>query len=79
MTPMVDLGFLLITFFMFTTNFTKVYKMGVKLPAKSTDGTYTEINEKKEVKFILGKNNRVFYHQSSEGKLLTSNLKETQF
>lgn len=79
MTPMVDLGFLLITFFMFTTNFTKVYKMDVKLPAKSTDGTYTEINEKNQVTFILGKNNRVFYHQSSEGKLSTSNLKETQF
>ncbi|WP_262149390.1 ExbD/TolR family protein [Chryseobacterium foetidum] len=78
MTPMVDLGFLLITFFMFTTNFTKPNTMDVKLPAKSTDGKTTEINEKNQITFILGKNNRVFYHQSSDGKLNSGNLKEAE-
>ncbi|MBD8083762.1 ExbD/TolR family protein [Chryseobacterium caseinilyticum] len=79
MTPMVDLGFLLITFFMFTTNFSKPNTMDVKLPAKNITGTKTEINEKNQITFILGKENRIFYHQSSAGKLNSENLKETEF
>jgi len=80
MTPMVDLGFLLITFFMFTTNFTKPNVMDLGLPAKSpVHDPSTVINEKNQVTFILGKDNRVFYHQSNEKDLNTGNLKETDF
>ncbi|KQT15277.1 biopolymer transporter ExbD [Chryseobacterium sp. Leaf404] len=79
MTPMVDLGFLLITFFMFTTNFSKVNQIEAKLPAKSTEKTTTEINEKNQVTFILGENDRIFYHQSSNGKLNAGSLNEIKF
>ncbi|WP_449400604.1 biopolymer transporter ExbD [Chryseobacterium wanjuense] len=83
MTPMVDLGFLLITFFMFTTNFTKPNVMDLGLPAKDpnhrpiTDDNV--IDTKNQITFILGKDNRVFYHQSSAKDLNKNNLKETDF
>ncbi|MDM1554269.1 biopolymer transporter ExbD [Chryseobacterium indologenes] len=81
MTPMVDLGFLLITFFMFTTNFTKPNVMDLGLPAKDPEHNPIDkvIGDKNQVTFILGKDNRVFYHQSNANDLNTSNLKETDF
>jgi len=82
MTPMVDLGFLLITFFMFTTNFTKPNVMDLGLPAKDPNPkpiTNMVIDTKNQITFILGKNNRVFYHQQSSEDLNANNLKETDF
>lgn len=79
MTPMVDLGFLLITFFMFTTNFTKPNVMDLGLPAKGPITDTPVIGDKNQVTFILGKDNRIFYHQSNKDNLNTDNLKETDF
>jgi biopolymer transport protein ExbD len=79
MTPMVDLGFLLITFFMFTTNFTKPNVMDLGLPAKGPDSPHNVVKDMNQVTFILGKDNRVFYHQSNKDELNKSNLKETDF
>ncbi|MBB6372715.1 biopolymer transporter ExbD [Chryseobacterium shigense] len=79
MTPMVDLGFLLITFFMFTTNFTKPNVMDLGLPGKGNPPSGPVVDQKNQVTFILGKDNRVFYHQSNEKDLNTGNLKETDF
>ncbi|MDG4654852.1 biopolymer transporter ExbD [Chryseobacterium arthrosphaerae] len=82
MTPMVDLGFLLITFFMFTTNFTKPNVMDLGLPAKDPNPNPINIpviGDKNQISFILGKGNRVFYHQSNAADLNTSNFKETDF
>ncbi|MFN1216952.1 biopolymer transporter ExbD [Chryseobacterium kwangjuense] len=82
MTPMVDLGFLLITFFMFTTNFTKPNVMDLGLPAKDPNPNPIDIpyiGDKNQVTFILGKDNRVFYHQSNKDDLNSTNLKETDF
>lgn len=81
MTPMVDLGFLLITFFMFTTNFTKPNVMDLGLPAKDPNPIpkHYDIFPKNQITFILGKDNRVFYHQSTAEDLNKNNLKETDF
>lgn len=79
MTPMVDLGFLLITFFMFTTNFTKPNVMDLGLPAKGPHNPHDVVDFRNQVTFILGKENRVFYHQQSKEDLNKTNLKETDF
>lgn len=79
MTPMVDLGFLLITFFVFTTTMStpKAFKLNVP------DDTAKE-EEKSEAKasgaftVLLGKENHVYYY---EGQLASdgSNFKSSNF
>ena len=57
MTPMVDLGFLLITFFMFTTTFTKPNIMDLGLPAKPKPNEKVqtpEIDLSNSITFIIG-------------------------
>ncbi|MGO4707952.1 ExbD/TolR family protein [Chryseobacterium sp. 2TAF14] len=81
MTPMVDLGFLLITFFMFTTNFTKPNIMDLGLPAKDENPhpPKYDIDYRNQITFIIGENNRIFYHQSNEKDLTEAGLKETNY
>ncbi|CAD7808922.1 hypothetical protein CHRY9390_01911 [Chryseobacterium aquaeductus] len=82
MTPMVDLNFLLLMFFMFTASFTKPNVMDLGLPGKDPNPkpiNNVVIDEKNQVTFILGKNDRIFYHQSTADALNTKNLKETDF
>lgn len=61
MTPMVDLAFLLITFFMLTTTFTKPQMMEVNMPEPNGDPTPSA--ECSTVTAILGKDNQVYYFQ----------------
>lgn len=58
MTPMVDLAFLLLTFFMLTTTFAKPSTMELTMPVKSTD---TPVAMKKALTIILGKGHKVYY------------------
>ncbi|MBD2767004.1 biopolymer transporter ExbD [Hymenobacter sp. BT664] len=58
MTPMVDLAFLLLTFFMLTTSFARPYTMELNLPAKpKTEADITH----DALTIILGKGHRVHY------------------
>lgn len=64
LTPMVDLGFLLITFFIFTTTISQPTAMKLFLP-KDTDKP-EEQNKAKEsgaLTLLLGKNNNVYYYE----------------
>lgn len=83
MTPMVDLGFLLITFFMFTTTFSKPNVMDLGLPAKPKDENVkppkTEIDLSNSISLIVGKDNRIFYHQLDQEGLNEQTLQETTF
>ena len=83
MTPMVDLGFLLITFFMFTTTFSKPNVMDLGLPAKPKDESQkpppTEIDLTNSISLILGKDNRIFWHQLDQAGLNDQTLQETTF
>lgn len=79
LTPMVDLGFLLITFFIFTTTMSQPTALNLYLP-KDTDKP-EEQNKAKEsgaLTLMLGKDNNVFYY---EGILApdASNFKSSNF
>jgi len=78
MTPMVDLGFLLISFFMFTTNFNKPNVVDLSLPA-TTESQGNQIDLSNSITLILGENNRVFYHQLDQKSLTSDLLKEVSF
>jgi biopolymer transport protein ExbD len=62
MTPMVDLGFLLITFFMLTTTLLKPVTMQLSMPDKTTDNA-SDIRESETLTVILDKENKVYYYQ----------------
>lgn len=59
MTPMVDLAFLLLSFFVLTAVFTKLKSMQLTLPG--TDGEPTVL--KNGITFLLGDNDRIFYYE----------------
>ncbi|MCX8525765.1 biopolymer transporter ExbD [Chryseobacterium formosus] len=81
MTPMVDLNFLLLMFFMFTSSFSKPNVMDLGLPAKDPNPIPTnyDIDQRNQITFIIGENNRIFYHQSNEKDLKETGLKETDY
>jgi biopolymer transport protein ExbD len=59
MTPMVDLGFLLITFFIFTTKISEPQETDLFMP---TDGNPTKIQEEYVMTTLLGKDNKIFVY-----------------
>lgn len=82
MTPMVDLGFLLITFFVFTATMSTPTALDLRLP-KDTDKVeeQAKVKETSTLTILLGKQNRVFYYEGlqedavSQNKIDTSNYK----
>jgi len=79
MTPMVDLGFLLITFFIFTTTMSSPKAMNLNMPKDTKN--QDELNKAKEsgaLTIMIGKDNGVYYY---EGQLLPdgSNFKSATF
>ncbi|MDD2794110.1 MAG: biopolymer transporter ExbD [Sediminibacterium sp.] len=79
LTPMVDLGFLLITFFIFTTTMSQPTAMKLFLP-KDADKPEDQNRAKESgvITILLGKDNNVFYF---EGQLdnAASNFKSSNF
>ena len=79
MTPMVDLGFLLITFFIFTTTMSSPKALNLNMPKDTKNEE--ELNKAKEsgaLTIMLSKNNAVYYY---EGQLAPdgSNFKSANF
>src|SRR5512133_3530913 len=64
MTPMVDLGFLLITFFIFTTTMSTPSTMKLFMPKDEKDPkNLTEIKESGALTIMLGKDNGLYYYE----------------
>jgi len=63
MTPMVDLAFLLLTFFILTTTLSKPQTMEITMPEKpKPDDKPPEVNEKKVLTLVLGANDKVYWY-----------------
>jgi biopolymer transport protein ExbD len=77
MTPMVDLGFLLLTFFMLTTTFSQPKVIELTPPVK---GDNTKIQDTLSLTLVLGKSDTVFYYNGSL-KLSTdsNNIMQTDY
>lgn len=66
LTPMVDLGFLLITFFMYTTTMSKPKTMEINMPYKDENMQKDDQNKVKEstaMTILLSKDHRVYYYE----------------
>ena len=63
-TPMCDLGFLLITFFMLSTSMSKPQTMELSLPSKDkvTEEEQSKIKESTAITIILGKEDKLYYY-----------------
>lgn len=60
MTPMVDLGFLLISFFIITTEMTEPRVARLNMPH---DGPFTKVEMTNALTVLIGKNNTIHYYQ----------------
>jgi len=71
LTPMVDLAFLLITFFMLTTTLAKPQIMPVVMPEKDVKKDDLEATKESQVlTLLLGANDKVYYYEGiSDAKL----------
>lgn len=79
MTPMVDLGFLLITFFIFTATMSTPTTMRLIMPKDEKDPeNQTEVKESAALTILLGGNNGIYYY---EGQMLAdgSNFKSSTY
>jgi biopolymer transport protein ExbD len=75
LTPMVDLGFLLITFFVFTTALSKPKVMGIVAPKE--DSSFTPVCESCTITAFLTKDDKIFYYEGMQQP--NTVLKQTSF
>jgi len=76
LTPMVDLAFLLVTFFMMTTTFSKPQTMEINMPVKSTTGETSDTKASQTLTIILGANDKVFWFKGTPD---TANFSTTDY
>jgi biopolymer transport protein ExbD len=62
LTPMVDLGFLLITFFVFTTTMAQSTAMNMNEPKDDKVEDQMKVKESAVMTILLGKDNHVYYY-----------------
>ena len=63
MTPMVDLAFLLLTFFVMTTTLNKPQTMEITMPEKpKVEDKQPLVNEKRVLTLVLGENDKIYWY-----------------
>ena len=80
MTPMVDLGFLLITFFIFSTTMAQPTAMQLIMP-KDTENLeeQTKVKASGALTIMLGKSDGVYYYEGDDPtKMLSTNYKDVR-
>src|SRR6187549_1736628 len=65
LTPMVDLGFLLLTFFVFTTALTEPMAMKIDMPYDKVPEIKDPVCESCVLTVLLDKGNRIIYYEGS--------------
>ncbi|MFI5132098.1 MAG: ExbD/TolR family protein [Chitinophagales bacterium] len=81
MTPMVDLGFLLITFFVFTVELSKPVVTKLNMPKEGGDSTL--VRSSNALTILLGDNDRIYYYHgnweeaNAGSQIFKTNLSET--
>jgi len=80
-TPMVDLGFLLITFFMLATTLSKPQTMEIAMPSKDkvTEEEQTKVKASRAVTILLGKDDKVYYYEGTRENDIDPVLNQTDF
>jgi biopolymer transport protein ExbD len=73
LTPMVDLGFLLITFFIFTTSMSSPKAMKLVMPDDKGDVTPSVVGESTALTVIPLKDDKIFYYHGELTKALQTN------
>ncbi|MBL7727937.1 MAG: biopolymer transporter ExbD [Dinghuibacter sp.] len=78
LTPMVDLGFLLITFFMFATTLQTPTALKLTMPKDDVDEKdQNKMPEEGSFSILIGKDDAVFFYEGNDpSKLQASNFKE---
>ena len=63
MTPLVDLGFLLVTFFILTSTYSKPQAMDLRMPEKNKENPQDkqDVKQSEAMTVILGADNKVYY------------------
>lgn len=75
MTPMVDLGFLLITFFMLATTMSKPKTMEIIKPAKNEkEDDAPPLKKSRSLSILLGERDKVYFYVASDEDLEKGNL-----
>lgn len=81
LTPMVDLGFLLITFFMLTTSMLKPQTMELIVPSKDKvqEDEQNKVKASQAITILIGKENKLYYYFGAQENGVDPELVESDY